>query len=131
MRQEKFKVSVVGNTTRVEKSYGQSKKNEVRCGKCLGDAEKYKHRFEKIEASLAKNEAPLGNFKSSNIKSEPLLENFESDALKKPTLRHGVLTLPPGTGKSPITGDTREITMTRANAPRNFKQKIFPPPADV
>ena len=83
MRQEKFKVSVVGNSTRVEKSYGQSKKNEVCSGKCLGDAEKYKHRFEKIEASLVKNEAPLGNFKASNIKSEPLLENFESDALKK------------------------------------------------
>ena len=38
---------------------------------------------------------------------------------KVPTLRHGVLTLPPGTGKGPIDGDTREITMTRANAPTN------------
>jgi hypothetical protein len=68
VRQEKFKVSVVGSTTRVEKSYGQSKKNEVRCGKCLGDAENYKHRFEKIEASLVKNEAPLGNFESDALK---------------------------------------------------------------
>jgi multidrug resistance efflux pump len=83
VRQEKFKVSVVGNTTRVEKTYGQSKKNEIWSGKCLGDAEKYKHRFEEIEASLVKNEAPLGNFNASNIKSEALLENFESDALKK------------------------------------------------
>jgi hypothetical protein len=38
---------------------------------------------------------------------------------KVPTLRHSVLTLPPGTGKGPIDGDTREITMTRANAPTN------------
>ncbi len=37
-----------------------------------------------------------------------------------PTLRHGVPTLAPGTGKSPIDGDTLEIAMTRANAPRNF-----------
>ena len=35
------------------------------------------------------------------------------------TLRHGVPTLPLGTGKGPIDGDTREITMTRANAPTN------------
>ena len=36
-----------------------------------------------------------------------------------PTLRHGALTLPPGTRKSPIDGETREITMTRANEPTN------------
>ncbi|NDG71854.1 MAG: hypothetical protein EBY32_11230 [Proteobacteria bacterium] len=32
-------------------------------------------------------------------------------------------------GKSPIDGDTREITMTRANAPRNFLAKKFSTPS--